>query len=61
MLESSSEDLNNDIQLKSDELWSKYQYEKNEKDRVVLSVSLSAFDNKNKKLNIKLVRTDEME
>lgn len=47
MLENPSKDLDNDILIKSDELWSKYQYEKNEKDRVVLSVSLDAINNKN--------------
>ena len=50
MLENPSSNLDNDIQAKSNELWSKYQYEKNEKDRVVLSVSLSAFNNKNEKI-----------
>ena len=38
-----------EYQYKSDELWSKYQYEKEEKDRVVLSVCLEAY-NKNGKL-----------
>ena len=47
MLENPSKDLDKDIQIKSDELWSKYQYEKNEKDRVVLSVSLDALNNNN--------------
>jgi saccharopine dehydrogenase (NADP+, L-glutamate forming) len=47
MLENPSKDLDKDIQIKSDELWSKYQYEKNEKDRVVLSVSLDALNNDN--------------
>jgi len=47
MLENPSKDLDNDILIKSDELWSKYQYEKNEKDRVVLSVSLDAINDKN--------------
>ncbi len=50
MLENPSSNLDNDIQAKSNELWSNYQYEKNEKDRVVLSVSLSAFNNKNEKI-----------
>jgi saccharopine dehydrogenase (NADP+, L-glutamate forming) len=44
LLENPSENLEKDIQIKSDELWSKYQYEKNEKDRVVLSVSLDALN-----------------
>ena len=48
MLEKSSDNLDNDIKIKSDELWSKYQYEKNEKDRVVLSVSLDALNDNNK-------------
>ena len=47
MLKSPSKDLDKNIQIKSDELWSKYQYEKNEKDRVVLSVSLDALNNNN--------------
>ena len=47
MLESGSKNIDRNIQIKSDELWSKYKYEKNEKDRVVLSVSLEAFNNKN--------------
>ena len=47
MLENPSKDLDKDIQIKSDELWSKYQYEKNEKDRVVLSVSLDALNHNN--------------
>jgi saccharopine dehydrogenase-like NADP-dependent oxidoreductase len=47
MLESSSSNLDSEIQIKSDELWSKYQYEKNEKDRVVLSVSLKAISEDN--------------
>ena len=49
MLEDQSLDLEKNINIKSDELWSKYQYEKNEKDRVVLSVCLEAH-NKNGKL-----------
>ena len=44
MLENFSDDLEEKIQIKSDELWSKYQYEENEKDRVVLSVSLEALN-----------------
>ena len=44
MLENPSVNLEEDIKTKSDELWSKYQYEKDEKDRVVLSVSLEAID-----------------
>ena len=47
MLENPSKDLNKDILSKSDELWSKYQYEENEKDRVVLSVSLDALNSNN--------------
>ena len=47
MLDNPTADLEKDIQIKSDELWSKYQYEKNEKDRVVLSVSLDALNNNN--------------
>ena len=50
MLENPSSDLDADIKIKSDELWSKYQYEKNEKDRVVLSVSLEALNNNNEVL-----------
>ena len=45
MLENPSKELDKNIQIKSDELWEKYQYEKNEKDRVVLSVSLEALNN----------------
>ena len=48
MLESKSNNLDNDIKIKSKELWAKYQYEKNEKDRVILSVSLEAINNENK-------------
>ena len=47
MLENPSDDLENNIKSKSDELWSKYQYKKDEKDRVVLSVSLEALNQKN--------------
>jgi len=47
MLENPSNNLDNDIKIKSDKLWTKYKYEKNEKDRVVLSVCLDALDNKN--------------
>jgi saccharopine dehydrogenase (NADP+, L-glutamate forming) len=47
LLEQPSEDLDEKIKIKSDELWSKYQYEENEKDRVVLSVKLEAINNKN--------------
>ena len=50
MLENPSKNLANDIKIKSDELWSKYKYEKNEKDRVVLSVSLDALSNNNEKI-----------
>ena len=45
MLENPSDNLDNNINNKSDELWSKYQYNKNEKDRVILSVSLEALNN----------------
>jgi len=45
MLESPANDLEEKIKTKSDELWSKYQYNKNEKDRVVLSVQLDALEN----------------
>ena len=48
MLENPSHNLDDDIKTKSDVLWSKYQYDKNEKDRVVLSVSLEAINNDNK-------------
>jgi saccharopine dehydrogenase-like NADP-dependent oxidoreductase len=47
MLENPTEDLENDIIIKSNELWSKYQYSKNEKDRVVLSVKLDALNEDN--------------
>ena len=45
LLEKPSKNIEKDIEIKSAELWSKYQYEKNEKDRVVLSVSLNAYNN----------------
>ena len=45
MLQSQSKNLDKNIETKSNELWSKYQYEKNEKDRVVLSVKLEALNN----------------
>ena len=48
MLENSSTNLDKDIEIKSEELWSKYQYKQDEKDRVVLSVSLEAIDYDNK-------------
>ena len=48
MLENSSANLDKDIEIKSDELWSKYQYKQDEKDRVVLHVSLEALDYDNK-------------
>ena len=44
ILENSSDDLENNIKKKSDELWSKYKYEKNEEDRVILLVSLEALN-----------------
>ena len=44
MLDKPSKELDKQIQLKSDELWSKYQYKKDEKDRVVLSVRLDALN-----------------
>ena len=50
MLENPSNDLEADIKIKSDELWSKYQYEKNEEDRVILSVSLEALNDNNEVL-----------
>ena len=50
IIENPSDDLDRDIQIKSNELWSKYQYEKNEKDRVVLSVSLEALNDNNEKI-----------
>ena len=50
MLENQNDNLDSDIRIKSDELWSKYQYEKNEKDRVVLSVSLEALNNNNERV-----------
>ena len=46
MLENPTNNLDKDIKNKSDELWKKYQYKKNERDRVVLSVSLDALNNK---------------
>tara|TARA_B110000116_G_scaffold270640_1_gene289215 strand:+ start:1777 stop:2898 length:1122 start_codon:yes stop_codon:yes gene_type:complete len=45
MLENQSNNLDKDIEIKSNELWSKYQYKNNEKDRVVLSVKLDALNN----------------
>ena len=39
MLENPSPDIEEKIQTKSDELWANNQYEKDEKDRVVLSVN----------------------
>ena len=39
--------LNKDIKIKSDELWSRYKYKENEKDRVVLSVTLDALNSNN--------------
>ena len=42
MLENPTNDLEKKIKTKSGELWSKYQYNENEKDRVVLSVQLEA-------------------
>ncbi len=51
MLEDQSLELEKNINIKSDELWSKYQYEKNEKDRVVISVCLEAH-NKNVKSSV---------
>ena len=50
MLEIKSDDLDKKIKIKSEELWSKYQYKKNEKDRVVLSVKLDAFNNDNQEI-----------
>lgn len=50
IIENTSNNIDEKIQQKSDELWTKYQYEKNEKDRVVLSVSLEAQNQKGQKL-----------
>jgi saccharopine dehydrogenase (NADP+, L-glutamate forming) len=50
MLENPSDDLENKIIIKSNELWSKYQYAKDEKDRVVLSVKLDALNKDNVKV-----------
>ena len=47
LLEGPSATLDEKIKIKSDELWSKYQYKENEKDRVVLSVQLEALNNEN--------------
>ena len=47
MLENSSNNLEGNIEAKSNELWKKYKYEMNEKDRVVLSVCLEALNNDN--------------
>lgn len=45
MLENPSPDIEEKIQTKSDELWANNQYEKDEKDRVVLSVKMEASNN----------------
>ena len=45
MLENPSSDIEEKIQTKSDELWANNQYEKDEKDRVVLSVKMEASNN----------------
>ena len=42
MLENPTKDIEEKIKIKSDELWINNQYEKNEKDRVVLSVKMEA-------------------
>ena len=42
MLDNPEKDIEEKIKIKSNELWNQYQYEKNEKDRVVLSVKLEA-------------------
>tara|TARA_Y100001970_G_scaffold260084_2_gene341784 strand:+ start:124 stop:1245 length:1122 start_codon:yes stop_codon:yes gene_type:complete len=47
MLDNPSKDIEEKITIKSDQLWNLYQYEKNEKDRVVLSVKLEASRNEN--------------
>ena len=47
LLEGPSATLDEKIKIKSDELWSEYQYKENEKDRVVLSVQLEALNNEN--------------
>ena len=47
LLEEPSANLDEKIKIKSDELWSEYQYKENEKDRVVLSVQLEALNNEN--------------
>ena len=45
MLENPNPDIEEKIQTKSDELWANNQYEKDEKDRVVLSVKMEASNN----------------
>ena len=45
MLENPSPDIEEKIQTKSDELWANNQYEKDERDRVVLSVKMEASNN----------------
>ena len=47
MLDNQSSKIDKDIKIKSDELWSKYKYKENEKDRVVLSVTLDALNSNN--------------
>ena len=46
MLDQKSDKLDDQIDKKSEELWEKNQYSKNEEDRVVLFVSLKAKKNK---------------
>ena len=51
MLDQKSPDIDNKISMKSQELWDKHQYGKNEEDRVVLYVKLQANNNGKKIYN----------
>ena len=59
MIESPSDNLDNNIKIKSDELWEKYKYNKDERDRVVMTVSLEAFDTNNQRVWSESYQIDE--
>ena len=58
MLENQTETIEDDINKKSEELLMENRYQPEEEDRVVLSVKLKAFENKNRIFFINLILTE---
>tara|TARA_B100001123_G_scaffold371036_2_gene433922 strand:- start:736 stop:1860 length:1125 start_codon:yes stop_codon:yes gene_type:complete len=58
MLEKQDTNIDEQIQIKSNELWKNYRYDKNEEDRVVLWVNLEAY-HQNKKVFSSTYKLDE--